>query len=149
MAEDYDMLVSAGRVFCSESGFDAPGAVGIVGDRIVACGPTVSGEAGRHVVFDDGTLLPGLVDMHAHPAKSGSRYGTDPDRYLLPRGGTTCLSQGDAGADNWNQYRNEVIHGSRTRVRLALSLSRRGESHPERNIPNLEAADVDAWYSSD
>ena len=141
---DYDVLIGASRLFCASCGFDGPGSVAISGDRIVASGPGVSGTAARRLEYDDGILLPGLVDFHAHPGTSESRYGTDPDRYFLPRGVTTCLSQGDAGADNWDSYRRDLIEASRTRVRLALSLSRHGESHPTRNIPTLEAADVDA-----
>ena len=145
---DYDLLISATRLFCAGSGFDGPGAVAIRGDRIVASGPGVSGSARQHLEFDDGILLPGLVDMHAHPARSGSRYGTDPDVYFLPRGVTTCMSQGDAGADDWDEYRRDLIEASRTRVRLALNLSRHGESHPVRNVPTLDAADVDACAST-
>ncbi len=144
MSFDYDLLISAGRQHCAKSGFDGPGAVAVAGDRIVASGPAVSGTARRQLEYDDGILLPGLVDFHAHPGRGGSRYGTDPDLYFLPRGVTTCLSQGDAGADNWDDYRRELIDASRTRVRLALNLSRHGESHPTRNIPTLDAADVNA-----
>lgn len=141
---DYDLLIGANRLFCALSGFDGPGTVAVVGDRIVASGPGISGTARRHLEFDDGILLPGLIDFHAHPGGRESRYGTDPDQFFLPRGVTTCMSQGDAGADNWDEYRRDVIDSRRTRVRLALNLSRYGESHPTRNIPTLEAADVDA-----
>jgi dihydroorotase len=141
---DYDLLIGANRLFCALSGFDGPGTVAVVGDRIVASGPGISGTARRHLEFDDGILLPGLIDFHAHPGGGGSRYGTDPDQFFLPRGVTTCMSQGDAGADNWDEYRRDIIDSRRTRVCLALNLSRFGESHPTRNIPTLEAADVDA-----
>jgi len=141
---DYDLLVRAGRVFCAQSGFDGPGAVAVKGDRIAALGPSVSGSARETLDFPHDLLLPGLVDMHAHPARGGSRYGVDPDLHFLPRGVTTVLSQGDAGARNWAPYRDEVIAGSRTRVRMALNLSAAGESGPNRCFEFLEDVDVQA-----
>lgn len=142
-AEDYDLLISAGRVFCADTGLDGPGAVAVRGDRIVAAGPDVKGTAGLTLEYPDDLLLPGLVDIHAHPARGGSRFGVDPDTHFLPCGVTTCMSQGDAGALNWPAYREEVIRGSRTRVRLALHLSKCGESPPDHCFERLENADVD------
>ena len=139
----FDLLITAGRVFCAETGLDGPGAVAVRGDRIVASGPGVSGAASRTLDFPDALLLPGLVDMHAHPSRGGSRFGVDPDVHFLPCGVTTCMSQGDAGALNWPAYRAEVVRGCRTRVRLALHLSKTGETPPDHCFEQLENADVD------
>lgn len=143
-SDPYDLLISAGRVLCAATGLDSPGAVAVRGDRIAAAGPAVRGTARTRLDFPDGLLLPGLVDLHAHPARGGSRYGIDPDRHLLPRGVTTVLSQGDAGADNWPVYRDRSIDAVRTRVRLAIHLSRRGESDPDCPYGSLADADVAA-----
>lgn len=139
----YDLIITAGRLFSTDSGLYGPGAVAIRGDRIVACGTEVNGSAVRTLHFPNALLLPGLVDMHAHPARSGSRYGVDPDEHFLPRGVTTCMSQGDAGALNWSAYRDDVVQSCRTRVRLALHLSKFGESRPGHCFEFLENADVD------
>ena len=147
-ATPYDLLISAGRVLCAATGLDGPGAVAVRGDRIAAAGPQVNGPARTRLDFPDALLLPGLVDLHAHPARGGSRYGIDPDRHLLPRGVTTVLSQGDAGAGNWPDYRDTVIGASRTRIRLAIHLSRRGESDPDRPYGSLADADVDACVAA-
>ena len=103
----------------------------------------MSGTAVLTLDYPDALLLPGLVDIHAHPARGGSRFGVDPDTHFLPRGVTTCLSQGDAGALNWPAYRREVIRGCRTRVRLALHLSKTGETPPDHCFEHVENADVD------
>ena len=147
-ATPYDLLISAGRVLCSATGLDGRGAVAVRDGRIAAAGPDVSGPARTRLDFPDGLLLPGLVDLHAHPARGESRYGIDPDVHLLPRGTTTVLSQGDAGAGNWPDYRDRVIGASRTRVRLAIHLSRRGESEPDRPYGSLADADVDACVAA-
>lgn len=145
----YDLLVSAGRVVCPATGFNGPGTVAIRGDRIVAVGDRVDGSAREVLDFADSMLLPGLVDMHAHPAREGSKYGVDPDVHFLPRGATTVLSQGDAGAGNWPQYRESIIEGARTRVRLAINLSVTGESIPTSGcFENLDDVDVDACVAA-
>lgn len=145
----YDLIVRAGRVFCADTGLDEPGAVAAAGDRIVAVGPGVEGTAARVLDFPDGVLLPGLVDLHAHPAPSDWKYGIDPDVEILPRGATTILSQGDCGADDWPFYRDTIIHGSKTRVRLAMSVACGGERVPgTAAFGNVDDLDVDACVAA-
>lgn len=143
-----DLLLRAGRVFCPETGLDGPGAVAVQGDRIVAAGPQVTVTARQTLDFPDGLLLPGLVDLHAHPAVAGSKFGIAPDVHLLPRGVTTVLSQGDAGAHTWPAYRDNTIAASHTRVRLAINLSARGEAMPGGCLADLNDADVEACVAA-
>jgi dihydroorotase len=138
----YDLRIHAQRLVCPATGLDGPGAVAIRGDRIAAAGPMVDGPAREVLQFPDALLLPGLVDLHAHPARGESRYGVDPDVHLLPSGTTTVLAQGEAGALNLARYLDVVIAPSRTRVRLAINLSRRGEAAPGGSCEVRE--DVDA-----
>ena len=153
-AEPYDLVVRAGRVVSPGDGLDEPGAVAIVGDRIaaVATGEDAAGlesTPASNLDFPDGLLLPGLIDLHAHPAVEGSRFGIDPDLHMLPRGTTTVLSQGDAGARNWAAYRDWMIDGTQTRVRLAINLAAAGESKPDVGcFEDLAEADVDACVAA-
>jgi dihydroorotase len=147
-ATPVDLLIRAGRLFCAASGLDGPGAVAVQGDRIVAAGPEVALDARQTLAFPDAVLVPGLVDLHAHPAVEGSKYGIAPDVHLLPRGVTTVLSQGDAGARNWPRYRATTIAASRTRVRLAINLSARGESMPGGCLADPDDLDVDACVAA-
>ena len=101
----YDLIINAGRVVCPSTGLDGPSTVAVKGDRIVSVGNRFEGTARQTLDFPNDLLLPGLVDMHAHP-----------------------LSQGDAGASNWPRYRESVVEKACTCVRLALNLSIRGES---------------------
>lgn len=146
----YDLVIHAGRVLCPANGLDGPGAVAVRGDRIAAVldaaeSSALPQAAARQTLsFPDGILLPGLVDAHAHPALSGSKYGIAPDTHILPYGSTTLLSQGDAGASNWVRYKAETIAGSRTRILMALNLSTSGESNLAGCFANLADADVDA-----
>lgn len=145
---EFDLLVRAGRVVCPATGLDGAGAVAVRGNRIVASGREVEGTSHNILEFPDALLLPGLVDLHAHPAHEGSKYGVDPDVEFLPRGVTTVMSQGDAGASNWERYRESTLLSSRTRVRLAINLSVSGESKPEGCFERLEDVDVGACVAA-
>ena len=141
-----DLVIRAGRVFCAATGRDGPGMVAMRDGRIVEaedCSP-----ARTVLEFPDALLIPGLVDLHAHPARGGSKYGICPDRYMLPTGVTTVLSQGDAGALTWPAYRDDVVRVCRTRVRLALNLSARGEASPVACFSEPADVDVDACVAA-
>ena len=149
----FDLIIRAGRVVCPSSGIDCPGYVTVRAGRIVAVtqadiAKTAPVTADRIFEYPDGILLPGLIDLHAHPANSGSVFGVPPDDRMLAYGTTTVLSQGDAGASNINQYIEETIVPSRTRVLLAINLSRIGESASHGCFENLEDVDVDACVAA-
>ena len=67
---------------------------------------------------------------------------------MLPDGVTTVLSQGDAGADQIDTYVAQTVRGSRTRVRLAINLSRIGESTTEGCFSQEAWADVKACVAA-
>lgn len=145
-------IIHAGRIHCSASGVDDPGSLVIKGQHIesVHVGaelqiptrlPITSDD--RVLKFPKGTLLPGLVDLHAHPANSGSIFGISPDEFMLTRGVTTVMSQGDAGAANIDEYVGRTITKPKARVLLAINLSRIGESTSRGCFEELEDADVD------
>ncbi len=142
--EDYDLLIRAGRIVCPKTALDGPGAVAVRGDCIAAVGADVAGTAKREFDLPDAVLLPGLIDLHAHPAKSDSVFGVDPDQHILARGTTTVLSQGDAGADHCEAFVRQTIQAAKTRVRLAINLSSVGESTPEGCFEQIENVDVSA-----
>ena len=146
----YDLVIHAGRVVCPANGLDGPGAVAVRGDRIAAVLAAAESAAlppdssCETLSFPNGILLPGLIDAHAHPALSGSKYGIAPDTHILPYGSTTLLSQGDAGARNWDRYKAETVAGSRTRILMALNLSASGEANEAGCFADPADADVDA-----
>jgi dihydroorotase len=143
-----DLLIRAGRVFCADTGLDRPGSVAVRGDRIVAAGPDVSVQATRTLDFPDALLLPGLVDLHAHPAPSNWYAGIDPDQFILARGTTTVLSQGDAGADTWSFYRDKVIEPTNLRILVAISPVTEGAFAQTGRFEDLDNIDVDACIAT-
>lgn len=145
-----DILIRASRIVCPHSGIDSPGSMLICGERIDRIMSSSESQTASARVLDipDGIVLPGLVDLHAHPACQGSVFGIDPDRHMLAHGVTTVLSQGDAGADGVDDYIAGTISASRTRVLLAINLSSVGESTSEGCFEALSNANVDACVTA-
>ena len=82
--------------------------------------------------------------MHAHPAPAGWKYGMDADADVLPRGTTTMLSQGDAGAAVWDAYYEDIVAPARARILMAISPAVQGESEHRTVFGRLEDVDTDA-----
>ena len=143
-SQSFDLLIQAGRVFCADTGLDGPGAVAVSNGRVAASGQDVGGGASETLDFPDAVLLPGFVDLHAHPAPPHWKYGIDPDILMLPRGTTTILSQGDAGANNWDAYKQAVIEPASMRIRMALSAAVGGEEEEGAVFRNFADIDVEA-----
>ena len=145
-------MITAGRIEDPARGLSGPGHVATIADRIaittIGTEPDQAPTARRRLDYPDGVLLPGLVDLHAHPAVEDSKYGIDPDEHFLPRGSTTVMSQGDAGARNWPRYRERLIERARTRVRMAINLSASGESIPGFSLGDPAEADVNACVNA-
>ena len=149
MGEEHpDLVITAGRVFCADTGLDGPGGVAIKDGRITASGPDVSGPAIETLDYPDAIVLPGLVDLHAHPAPLSWRWGIDADTMMLRRGSTTVLSQGDAGARTWPEYHDTIVDASETRILMALSPSVIGEYENRGVFINLDEVDVEACVAA-
>ena len=144
----YDLIIEAGRVICPAQRLDGPSAIALRDGRIAAIGSGIQAAADETLRFPNAVLLPGLIDLHAHPACGGSVFGAEPDRWMLRRGTTTACSQGDAGADHIASYVATTIRASRTRVRLAINLSRVGESTQAGCFERLQDADVAACVAA-
>ena len=140
-----DLLIHARRVLDPVEGFLDDIQLAVQDGHIAGIGPRLGTSAREHIRLpDDAILTPGLIDIHAHPACSGSVFGVDPDQHLLPHGVTTVLSQGDAGSSTIDAFVKETIQPSRTDVKLAINLSSMGESTATGCLSNPAWIDPDA-----
>ena len=68
-------LITADRLIDGFGNLQQPGAVLVTGDRIVAVGQNVTGQAHeKRVDLGDATLLPGLIDLHTHLTDAEDAY---------------------------------------------------------------------------
>ncbi|MBI4171284.1 MAG: amidohydrolase family protein, partial [Actinobacteria bacterium] len=95
--------------------------VAIAAGDVVAVEPSIAGRGAREIDARGKLVLPGLIDLHTH--LFAGYHGTLPDHACLPRGTTTALDGGSAGANAFGLFRTSVLDRSRTRVRAWLNIS--------------------------
>jgi dihydroorotase len=98
--------------------------VAISGGKIARIGTGIPAAQARHVLDARGKLVtPGLIDMHAHVYDSGITISIDPDVVGIPKGVTTIVDGGSAGAGTFAGFRKYVIERAQTRVYALLNIS--------------------------
>ncbi len=135
------ILLRGARVIDPSQGLDAPGAVLIQGERIVASGPigTVSVPDGVRVIdLPAGWVVaPGFVDLHAHLREPGfeAKETIQTGAQAAARGGFTtlcCMPNTQPVIDSRAtiEYVLHVAHGAPARVRPIAAISK-GEAGRE------------------
>jgi dihydroorotase len=97
-------------------------------------------------VLDAGGQLttPGLVDLHCHVYPYGSAIGIPADELVQHQCTTTCVSAGDAGANNFAAFRRYVVAQTRTRLYAFVHIANMGLApFPVAELYNIDFAQVD------
>ena len=98
-------------------------------------------------VLDAGGKLvtPGLIDLHCHVYPYGSAIGIPADELVAHPGTTTCVSAGDAGANNFAAFRRYIVAQTRTRLYAFVHIANIGlAGFPVPELYNIDFAQVDA-----
>jgi len=87
---------------------------------------------------------PGLVDLHCHVYPYGSAIGIPADELIPHQCTTTCVSAGDAGANNFAAFRRYVVAATRTRLYAFVHIANMGLApFPVAELYNIDFAQVD------
>lgn len=126
----YDLLLRGGHVIDPSQGLDGVRDLAITGGRVAAIAEAIAGDEAATVVDVAGKyVVPGLVDLHTHCYWGVCEYGVEPDLHMLPRGTTTALDVGSAGAITFPAFRRFIIERSRTRVLALMHVNTTGMQH--------------------
>lgn len=127
----YDLLIAGGRVVDAGLGLNEVADVAIANGVIARVAADIP-RADAAEVFDarGGLVTPGLIDSHGHVFDGVASSSIDPDLVGLPRGVTTIVDAGSAGAQNFPGFRKHVMERAQTRVYALLNLSRIGLTGP-------------------
>jgi dihydroorotase len=125
LAQEYDIVLRAGRVIDPANNIDRVMDVGITGNRITAVAAYIADAQARKLVNVSGMIVvPGLVDLHAHVF--GYEGSLTPDDTALPAGTTTIVDAGGSGWRTFDEFRRTVIAHSATRVLALLNIGGKG-----------------------
>src|SRR5262245_16102167 len=135
--DKYDLIIKVGRVIDASSLLDAVRDVAISRGRIVAISASVTGESAEIIDARGKLVVPGLIDIHTHCARSA-----DAPARVLKDGVTGWIDAGSQGAD----HIADTIAVARSSVqpgRVLVNIGRAGVI-PEGDTMALDRADVAA-----
>lgn len=108
------VTMAGGGITSAPGGGDADGvieegAIWVRGNRIMEVGATVSAPADAHVVDVAGaTIIPGLVDVHAHP-KTGAEMAPDQEWSLASNLAYGVTTTRNPSGSRWNVAWGELV----------------------------------------
>src|SRR3954454_19820157 len=120
--------------------------IGIRYGLIEALEADIPAARGERLLDAGGKLVtPGLVDLHAHVFPYGSAIGIPADELVAHQCTTTCVSAGDAGANNFAAFRRHIVAQTRTRLYAFIHIANTGLTpFPVAELYNIDFAQVDA-----
>ena len=136
-AATYDLIIKGGRVIDPSVRLDAIRDVAISGGRIVAVESTIAGDAADTIDARGKLVVPGLIDIHTHTARSADGPGL-----VLQDGVTGWIDAGTQGADHIADT-IAVARSAPQQARVLINIGRAGIL-PEGDTMDLKRADVAA-----
>ncbi len=146
MAPDdkFDLVIKGGEVLDPSQSLRARRDIGIRYGIVEALEPEIPAARALRVLDAAGKLVtPGLVDLHTHVYPYGSAIGIPADELVAHQCTTTCVSAGDAGANNFAAFRRFIVAQTRTRLCAFIHIANSGlASFPIAELTNINVADV-------
>ncbi|TWW01521.1 amidohydrolase/deacetylase family metallohydrolase [Chitinophaga pinensis] len=130
-AQQYTLLIKGGHVLDPKNGIDAVMDIALLNDTIAKVAANIDVTTAKKVIDAKGLYVtPGLIDIHTH-----NFIGTTPNRYLnnsydaiapdgftFRCGVTTVVDAGSSGWRNFEQFLNQTIMHSKTRVLAFINI---------------------------
>src|SRR6478752_1396746 len=144
--DKFDLLIKGGDVLDPSQSLRGRRDIGIRFGVIEAVEPDIAEARALRVINASGKLVtPGLVDLHSHVYPYGSAIGLPADESVVNQCATTCVSAGDAGANNFAAFRRFIVGQTRTRLYAFVHIANIGLTpFPIAELYNIDFAQVDA-----
>jgi len=148
----FDLLLKGGHLIDPKNGIDAQKDLAITKGKVAAVDDDIpAGQAGKVIDVTGLTIIPGIVDIHAHMyATPGNRKAWAGDQSILPdgfsfrTGVTTMVDTGTAGWRTFEDFRYRVLERFQTRMFAFLNIVGLGMISTEIE-QNFHDMDVDAF----
>lgn len=133
-AQQYDLLLKGGHLIDPKNGINSEMDVAVADGKIAKVAIRIPASDSKKVIdTTDYYVTPGLIDMHAHVfVGNGHRtyadgfYSISPDDFTFRSGVTTIVDGGTSGWRNFEQFKEQVIDESRTRILAFLNIAGSG-----------------------
>ena len=144
--DKFDLVIKGGDVLDPSQSLHGKRDIGIRFGVIEAVDADIPATRARQVLDAAGKLVtPGLVDLHTHVYPYGSAIGIPADELVPHQGTTTCVSAGDAGANNFAAFRRFVAAQTRTRLYAFVHIANIGlAGFPVAELYNIDFAQPDS-----
>src|SRR3954447_11854933 len=144
--DKFDLLIKNCDVLDPSQSLRGKRDIGIRYGLIEALEADISADRAQRVLDAGGKLVtPGLIDLHAHVFPYGSAIGIPADELVAHQCTTTCVSGGDAGANNFAAFRRHIVAQTRTRLYAFIHIANTGLTpFPVAELYNIDFAQVDA-----
>jgi dihydroorotase len=144
--DKFDLVIKGGDVLDPSQQLRGRRDIGIRYGVIEAVEPDIPAARALRTIDAGGKLVtPGLVDLHCHVYPYGSAIGIPADELIAHQCTTTCVSAGDAGANNFAGFRRFIVAQTRTRLYAFVHIANIGLTpFPLPELYNLDFAQVDA-----
>src|SRR5580692_8228647 len=125
--DKFDLLIKGGDVLDPSQAPRGRRDIGIRYGLIEAVEPDIPAARAVRVIDAGGKLVtPGLVDLHCHVFPYGTGIGIPADELTPYQCTTTCVSAGDAGANNFAAFRRHIVAQTRTRLYAFVHIANMG-----------------------
>lgn len=148
-SQSLDLLIKNGHVLDPKNNINQVMDVGIKDGKVVEVSKTISKEAKKTINATGLYVTPGLIDIHGHhffgtqsnAYLSNSFTALPPDGFTLRSGVTTVVDAGGSGWRNFQEFKDQTIDNSKTRVFALLNIvgsGMRGGPY-EQNLADMDA----------
>ncbi|HMA56502.1 MAG TPA: amidohydrolase/deacetylase family metallohydrolase [Pseudolabrys sp.] len=143
--DKFDLIIKGGDVLDPSQTLRGKRDIGIRFGKIEAVEADIPAARALRVLNADGKLVtPGLVDLHCHVYPYGSAIGIPADELIPQQCTTTCVSAGDAGANNFAAFRRHIVGQTRTRLYAFVHIANIGlAGFPIAELYNIDFAQTD------
>jgi dihydroorotase len=144
--DKFDLVIKGGDVLDPSQSLRGKRDIGIRFGVIEAVEADIPAARASRVLDAGGKLVtPGLIDLHSHVYPYGSAIGIPADELVAHQCTTTCVSAGDAGANNFAGFRRHIVAQTRTRLYAFVHIANVGLTpFPVAELYNIDFAQVDA-----
>jgi len=144
--DKFDLVIKGGDLLDPSQFLRGKRDIGIRYGLIEAVEPDIPATRALRMLDVSGKLVtPGLIDLHCHVFPYGSGGGIPADELIPYQCTTTCVSAGDAGANNFAVFRRYIVAQTRTRLYAFVHIANIGLApFPVTELPTIDYADVEA-----